>query len=95
MTTKILIVDDEARMRDLIKMYLLKEGYQVIEASNGKEALDKMANNNFDLVILDIMMPEIDGLTLCKEIRKKSDIPIVMVTAKGEEFDKVLGFELG
>lgn len=92
---KIMVVDDETRMRDLIKMYLQKEGYQIIEASNGREALLKLENFSLDMVILDIMMPEMDGLTVCKEIRKKSDIPIIMVTAKGEEFDKVLGFELG
>jgi two-component system response regulator ResD len=95
MTVKIMVVEDEARMRDLIKMYMQKEGYQVVEADNGKEALTKMEKQKCDLIILDIMMPEMDGLTVCKEIRKKSDVPIIMVTAKGEEFDKVLGFELG
>ncbi|MBS4026690.1 MAG: response regulator, partial [Clostridia bacterium] len=95
MTVKIMVVEDEARMRDLIKMYMQKEGYQVVETGNGKEALTKLEKQKFDLIILDIMMPEMDGLTVCKEIRKKSDVPIIMVTAKGEEFDKVLGFELG
>jgi two-component system response regulator ResD len=95
MTVKIMVVEDEARMRDLIKMYMQKEGYQVVEAGNGKEALTKLEKQKFDLIILDLMMPEMDGLTVCKEIRKKSDVPIIMVTAKGEEFDKVLGFELG
>jgi len=90
-----MVVEDEARMRDLIKMYMQKEGYQVVETGNGKEALTKLEKQKFDLIILDIMMPEMDGLTVCKEIRKKSDVPIIMVTAKGEEFDKVLGFELG
>lgn len=95
MAVRILVVDDEERMRSLIKLYLQKEGYTVIEAKNGREALTKIGANKVDLIILDIMMPEMDGLTFCKEVRKTSDIPIVMVTAKGEEFDKVLGFELG
>lgn len=90
-----MIIDDEERMRSLIKIYLQKEGYQVIEASNGRDGLYKFSREQVDLVILDIMMPQVDGLTVCKEIRKTSDVPIVMVTAKGEEFDKVLGFELG
>ncbi|MGF7185098.1 two-component system response regulator ResD [Desulfitispora alkaliphila] len=95
MPTKVLIIDDEKRMRDLVKLYLQKEGYIVSEAANGSEGLELLQGGNFDLLLLDIMMPEVDGLTVCKEVRKFSDMPIIMLTAKGEEFDKVLGFELG
>ncbi len=91
----VLIVDDEPKMRELVKMYLEREGFKVTEAGDGEEALDQFYKNSFDLMIVDIMMPKVDGLTLCKEVRKSSDIPIIMLTAKGEEIDRVLGFELG
>lgn len=94
-TGHILMVDDEPKMRDLVKMYLEREGFRVTEAGDGEEALDMLRKNRFDLVILDLMMPKIDGLTVCKEIRKDSDTPVIMLTAKGEEIDRVLGFELG
>ncbi|MDT3699730.1 MAG: response regulator transcription factor [Thermincola sp.] len=94
-SANILIADDEAKMRDLVKMYLVREGYKVSEAADGEQALSQLSKNTFDLVILDIMMPKIDGLTVCKEIRKNSDIPVIMLTARGEEIDRVLGFELG
>lgn len=94
-TANILIVDDEPKMRELVKLYLEKEGYKVSEAGDGEEAMNSLRNKQFDLVILDLMMPKIDGLTVCKEIRKTLDIPVVMLTAKGEEIDRVLGFELG
>jgi len=91
----ILVVDDEPKMRNLVKLYLEKEGYNVTEASNGEEALDLLTKTVFNLVILDIMMPKIDGLTVCKEMRKSYEIPVIMLTARGEEIDRVLGFELG
>lgn len=91
----ILIADDEAKMRDLVKMYLERDGFKVVEAADGEQALSLLKINTFDLVILDIMMPKVDGLSVCKEIRKSLDIPVIMLTARGEEIDRVLGFELG
>lgn len=91
----ILIADDEPKMRELVRLYFEKEGFKVTEAGDGEQVLSLLSNGTFDLVILDIMMPKLDGLTVCKEIRKKYDIPILMLTAKGEEIDRVLGFELG
>lgn len=91
----ILVVDDEPKMRDLVKKYLEREGYRTTLAGDGEQALSLVNEKSFDLVIMDIMMPKVDGLTLCKEIRKKYDIPVIMLTAKGEEIDRVLGFELG
>jgi two-component system response regulator ResD len=92
---KILVVDDEKRMIDLVRLYLEKEGYTVEEAFNGEQALDMMSKTSYDLIILDLMLPVVDGWTVCKELRKKYDTPVIMLTARGEEFDKVLGFELG
>lgn len=92
---KILIVEDEIRMRILIKDYFKKEGFQILEASNGKDGLEVFKNNLVDLVILDVMMPLMDGFTLCKNIREVSDVPIILLTAKSEEEDKLLGYELG
>lgn len=91
----ILIVDDEERMRVLIEAYLKKEGLNVIHAENGEEALKKFKLITIDLVILDIMMPVMDGWTTCKELRKISDVPIIMLTAKSEDEDQLLGFKLG
>lgn len=95
---KVLIVDDEEHIRELIKFNLKKEGYDTDVAVNGTEALKIIREIKFDLILLDLMLPEIDGLEVCKEIRRNeetSDIPVMMITAKGEEFDKVLGLELG
>ena len=95
---KVLIVDDEEHIRELIKFNLKKEGYDTEVAVNGTEALNIIREIKFDLILLDLMLPEIDGLEVCKEIRRNeetSDIPVMMITAKGEEFDKVLGLELG
>lgn len=92
---KILIVEDEIRMRILIKDYFKKEGFHILEASNGKEGLEVFKNNLVDLVILDVMMPLMDGFTLCKNIREVSSVPIILLTAKSEEEDKLLGYELG
>ncbi|WP_427337742.1 response regulator transcription factor [Caloranaerobacter sp. DY30410] len=94
-SVKILIVEDEDRMRRLIGDYLKKEGYIVIEAEDGKLALEKFFNDNIDLVILDIMLPEYDGWTVMREIRKESNVPIIILTARSEESDELFGFELG
>lgn len=91
----LLIVDDEARIRELLREYLQKEGFQVEEAGNGREALEKTRAKAFDAVLLDIMMPGMDGMDLCREIRKTSDVPIIMLTARGDEIDRVLGLEMG
>ncbi len=96
MKSKILVVDDESRMRKLVKDFLQKKDYNVIEAENGEQAVDIFcSNNDISLIILDVMMPVMDGWQVCQEIRKLSDIPIVMLTAKSEEQDELLGFELG
>ncbi|MBQ8739235.1 MAG: response regulator transcription factor [Clostridia bacterium] len=91
----ILVTDDEEMIRKLIRKYAEFEGHSVSEASNGMEALIQLKNNEFDLVIMDIMMPELDGFSACREIRKSSDIPIIMLSARGEEYDKINGFEIG
>ncbi|KHD38561.1 transcriptional regulator [Clostridium acetobutylicum] len=95
MSESILIVEDEDRMRELIKAYLRREGYSVLEAADGKEALEMFNRNSVSLVILDIMLPLLDGWTVCTNIREKSEVPIIMLTAKSEEDDKLLGYELG
>ena len=92
---KILVVDDEKNICDLLRMYLEKEGYAVVMAYNGVDAVQKFASENPDLVLLDIMLPQLDGWQVCREIRKTSEKPIIMLTAKDEVFDKVLGLELG
>lgn len=93
---KILVVDDESRMRKLVNDFLTKKGYEVIEAADGEEAVEKFyMDKEIDLIILDVMMPRMDGWEVCREIRKESKIPIVMLTAKSEEHDELLGFELG
>lgn len=93
---RILIVDDEPDIRDMLSILLASNGFCVTEARNGAEAVEGVKKQpSLDLVILDVMMPEMDGWQVCKEIRKTSDVPIIMLTAKGETFDKVLGLELG
>ncbi len=92
---KLLVVDDEARIRELIKKYAVFEGHEVAEAENGMEAVDQARKHDFDLIILDVMMPELDGFSTLKEIRKESQIPVIMLSARGEEYDKIHGFELG
>ncbi|MBQ3183261.1 MAG: response regulator transcription factor [Clostridia bacterium] len=91
----ILICDDELMIRKLIRKYAEFEGHSVDEASNGMEAVAKCRNNSYDLVIMDIMMPELDGFSACREIRKSSSLPIIMLSARGEEYDRINGFELG
>ncbi|MFA9397781.1 MAG: response regulator transcription factor [Clostridiaceae bacterium] len=94
MEKSILIVDDEMRMRKLISDYFKREGFNIYEAENGLDALEKFKKYVFDLIILDIMMPYMDGYDVCKEIRKTSNVPIIFLTAKGEEDDKLLGYAL-
>ncbi|MBQ4339790.1 MAG: response regulator transcription factor [Firmicutes bacterium] len=94
-TKKVLIIEDEVSISDIIKFNLLKEGYEIETAYNGEEGLKKALNLNFDLVLLDIMLPHIDGFQVCRKIRESSNVPIIMLTAKEEEVDKVLGLELG
>ncbi len=95
MKGRVLVVDDDNNIAELIRLYLEKEGYEVNTAYSGKAALDMFYSWTPDIVILDIMLPEIDGYDVCKQIRKVSYIPIIMLTARGETFDKVLGLELG
>ena len=92
---RILVVDDEEKIRDIIKKYANFEGYSVTEASNGMEAVERCRNERFDIIIMDIMMPELDGFSACREIRKTSDTPVIMLSARGEEYDRIHGFELG
>ena len=95
MANKILVVDDDLNICELLKLYLENEGYMVFTANDGQEAVDTFQNKTPDLVLLDIMLPKKDGWQVCREIRKISSAPIIMLTAKGETFDKVLGLELG
>ena len=92
---KILIIDDEKTISDIIKFNLNKEGYETITAFDGREALKKFEEESPDLIILDLMLPELDGLEVAKEVRKTSHIPIIMLSAKDSEFDKVIGLEIG
>ena len=92
---KILVVDDDEHIAELISLYLNKEGYETKEVYNGRKAIEEFSDFSPHLVLLDIMLPEMDGYQICREIRKISSVPIIMVTAKGEIFDKVLGLELG
>ena len=92
---KILIVDDEQKIREVIREYAEFNGYTVEEAGNGMEAIGLCKLNDYDLIIMDIMMPKLDGYSACKEIRKIKDIPVIMLSARGEEYDKLFGFELG
>ncbi|MEA4873854.1 response regulator transcription factor [Anaerorhabdus sp.] len=93
--SKILVVDDEAKIREMIRKYAQYEGYQVSEAEDGLVAVEKCANENFDLIVMDVMMPNLDGFSACKEIKKMKDIPVILLTALGEEYDKIHGFDLG
>ena len=92
---KILVVDDDANICELLRLYLTKEGYQVTTAGDGEEGLEKFNQIKPDMVLLDVMMPRMDGLEVCRRIRKAGNTPVMMLTAKGETFDKVLGLELG
>ncbi|WP_152654650.1 response regulator transcription factor [Oceanobacillus sp. CFH 90083] len=92
---KLLVVDDEERIRRLIKMYLEKEDFEIDEAADGKTALEMALQNNYSAIILDIMMPEMDGIEVCEELKKEKDTPVIMLTARGEESNRVQGFEVG
>ena len=93
---KILVVDDESRMRKLVKDFLTRKNFQVLEAGNGEEAMDIFyREKDINLIILDVMMPKMDGWEVCREIRKTSKVPIIMLTARSDERDELLGFELG
>ncbi len=94
-TIRVLIIEDEDKMRELMKIAFKKENIETFEAVDGKQGLNMFKANQIDIVILDIMLPEIDGWTVCREIRRSSNVPIIMLTARGEEFDKLFGFELG
>ena len=91
----LLIVDDEQKIREVIREYCEFEGYNVDEASDGVEAISSVEKNDYDLIVMDIMMPKIDGFAAVKEIRKRSNIPVLMLSARGDELDKLYGFELG
>ena len=93
--SKLLLVDDETKIREIIKKYAEFEGHEVTEASGGLEAINICRDKDFDIIILDIMMPDLDGFSVCREIRKKSSTPVIMLSARGEEYDKIHGFEVG
>ncbi|KYH32612.1 response regulator transcription factor [Neomoorella mulderi] len=92
---RILVADDEAGLRQLVRLYLEKEGMVVAEAATGRQAMEKLQQDKYDLLILDLMMPDGDGWSVCRAVRQKMDLPIIMLTARGEEMDRLLGFELG
>lgn len=92
---RILIVDDEIKIRTVVREYAEFEGYEVSEAENGMDAVEICKKDDFDLIIMDIMMPRLDGFSACKEIRKNKNIPVIMLSARGEEYDKLFGFEIG
>ena len=92
---KILIVDDEAKIRMIIKEYAEFEGYETAEAEDGMEAVEMVKKDDYDIIIMDIMMPRLDGYSACKEIQKIKKIPVIMLSARGEEYDKLFGFEIG
>src|ERR687897_1045732 len=91
----ILLVDDEESIQTLLTYPLERDGYTVVQARDGEEALDRFGEGSFDLVVLDVMLPRLDGLEVCRRLRARSSVPIIMLTAKAEEIDKVLGLELG
>jgi DNA-binding response OmpR family regulator len=92
---RILLVDDEPAVQTLLVYPLQKDGYEVVSAVDGREALDRFAEQRFDLVVLDIMLPKIDGIEVCRRLRARSQVPIIMLTAKGDEIDKIVGLEMG
>ena len=91
----ILVVDDEVNIRKVVREYAEFEGYEVTEAENGMEAVNLCHDNDYDLIIMDVMMPRLDGYSACKEIHKSKNIPVIMLSARGEEYDKLFGFEIG
>lgn len=93
--SRILIVDDEINIRLVVKEYAEFDGYEVSEAENGMQAVEMVKNNDYDLIVMDVMMPKLDGYSACKEIKKIKNIPVIMLSARGEEYDKLFGFEIG
>ena len=93
--SRILIVDDESNIRNVVKEYAEFEGYEVAEAEDGMQAIEAVKNNDFDIIVMDVMMPKLDGYSACKEIKKIKSIPVIMLSARGEEYDKLFGFEIG
>ena len=92
---KVLVVDDEEKIRAILRKYGEFEGYEITEANNGMEAIRLCEKQDFDCIVLDVMMPELDGFSTCREIKKKKDIPVIMLSARGEEYDRIHGFETG
>lgn len=93
--SKMLVVDDEIRIRELIREYAEFNGFEVVQAEDGMDAVDKVKAQDFDIIIMDIMMPRLDGYSACKEIKKIKSVPVIMLSARGEEYDKLFGFEIG
>lgn len=94
-SVRILVVDDEERIRKLVRMYLERNSFEVVESEDGVDALNKALHDHYDLIVLDLMLPGMDGRKVCEEIRKKSDVPVIMLTASGDESSRIHGFELG
>ena len=94
-TARILLVDDEQSIQELLSFPLRQDGYEVVQASDGREGLELFRESTFDLVVLDVMMPRMDGFELCQRLRTRSTVPIIMLTAKSEEVDKIVGLEIG
>jgi len=92
---RILLIEDESRIREMVKEYLENEGFLITEAFDGEDGLDKFKSVDFDMLILDVMLPKVDGWSVCREVRRTSAIPVLMLTARGEEYDRLFGFELG
>lgn len=94
-SVRVLVVDDEERIRKLVRMYLERNSFEVVESEDGIDALNKALHDHYDLIVLDLMLPGMDGRKVCEEIRKKSDVPVIMLTASGDESSRIQGFELG
>src|SRR6266576_1556967 len=94
-SARILLVDDEQAIQTLLAYPLRRDGYEVVPAHDGREALDRFAEQRFDLVVLDVMLPRLDGIEVCRRLRSRSQVPIIMLTARDDEIDKVLGLEMG
>lgn len=92
---RILLIEDENRIREMVKEYLENEGFKITEAADGEEGLNKFKSSEYDMIVLDVMLPKVDGWSVCREVRRASSIPILMLTARGEEYDRLFGFELG
>jgi len=92
---RILLIEDESRIREMVKEYLENEGFEITEAVDGADAIDKFKSSEFDMLVLDVMLPKVDGWSVCREVRRTSAIPILMLSARGEEYDRLFGFELG